>query len=161
MGVRSPKFIWAPVYSCIHWLRLRNFPPPPHLGSGYTRGGSQDRRHLFVTPRLFSSVAISFTTKRHKIEFCLILIVTDSRHWTIIWHSPHTLLPCQPPFYECWLPRLKYQRLQTCHENGNERRHYMKCYGANSPLKQISQSFLKHRFCCRRNWFLPLTPSFS
>ncbi len=29
-GVRSPKFIWAPVYSCTHWLR---FPLPPHLGS--------------------------------------------------------------------------------------------------------------------------------
>jgi hypothetical protein len=25
-GVRSPKFIWAPVYSCAHWLRPRNHP---------------------------------------------------------------------------------------------------------------------------------------
>jgi hypothetical protein len=33
-GVRSPKFIWAPVYSCTHCLRPRNSqPPPPHLGS--------------------------------------------------------------------------------------------------------------------------------
>jgi hypothetical protein len=32
-GDRSPKFIWAPVYSCIHWLRPRNSPLPPHLGS--------------------------------------------------------------------------------------------------------------------------------
>ncbi len=23
MGIRSPKFIWAPVYSCTHWLRPR------------------------------------------------------------------------------------------------------------------------------------------
>jgi hypothetical protein len=53
-GVRSPKFIWAPVYSCTHWLRPRNLPPlPPHLGS-YKRAllVSQDRRHLFVTPCL-------------------------------------------------------------------------------------------------------------
>jgi hypothetical protein len=26
--VRSQKFIWAPVYSCTHWLRPRIFPPP-------------------------------------------------------------------------------------------------------------------------------------
>ncbi len=25
-GVRSPKFIWAPVYSCTHWLT-----PPPRI----------------------------------------------------------------------------------------------------------------------------------
>jgi hypothetical protein len=43
----SPKFIWAPAYSCTHWLRPRN-PPPLFLGS-YTRAllVSQD---LFVTP---------------------------------------------------------------------------------------------------------------
>jgi hypothetical protein len=41
-GVRSPKFIWAPMY---------NSPLPLHLGS-YTRAllVSQDRRHLLVTP---------------------------------------------------------------------------------------------------------------
>jgi hypothetical protein len=27
--VRSPKFIWAHVYSCTHWLRSRNSPLPP------------------------------------------------------------------------------------------------------------------------------------
>jgi hypothetical protein len=52
-GVRSTKFIWAPVYSCTHWLRPRNPPPPlpPHLGS-YARAllVSQDRRHLFLNP---------------------------------------------------------------------------------------------------------------
>ncbi len=39
------------MHSCTHWLRPRNYPPPPHLGS-YTRAllVSQDRRHLFVTP---------------------------------------------------------------------------------------------------------------
>ncbi len=42
-GVRSPKYIWAPVYSCTHWLIPRN--SPPQLGSLV----SQDRRHLFVT----------------------------------------------------------------------------------------------------------------
>ncbi len=36
---------------CTHWLRPRNSPPPPYLGS-YTRAllVSQDRQHLFVTP---------------------------------------------------------------------------------------------------------------
>ncbi len=34
-GVRSPKFIWAPVYSCTHWLRPRNSPPPPTFGLIY------------------------------------------------------------------------------------------------------------------------------
>jgi hypothetical protein len=50
-GVRSPKVIWAPLYSCTHWLRPRNSPLPPHLGS-YTKAllVSQGRRHLFVTP---------------------------------------------------------------------------------------------------------------
>jgi hypothetical protein len=28
-GVRSPKFIWAPRYSCTHGLRPRNTPPTP------------------------------------------------------------------------------------------------------------------------------------
>jgi len=34
-GVRSPQFIWAPVHSCksTHWLRPRNSPLPPYLGS--------------------------------------------------------------------------------------------------------------------------------
>ncbi len=54
-GVRSLKIIWAPLYSCTHWLRPRNSPPPfpPHLGS-YTRAilVSKDRRDLFVTPWL-------------------------------------------------------------------------------------------------------------
>ncbi len=30
-GVRSAKFIWAPVYSCTHSLRPRNSPPPPSI----------------------------------------------------------------------------------------------------------------------------------
>jgi hypothetical protein len=34
-GVGYPKFIWAPVYSCTHWLIPRNSPLPPHLGSCY------------------------------------------------------------------------------------------------------------------------------
>jgi hypothetical protein len=39
------------VYSCTHWLRSRNPPPPPHFGS-YAMAllVSQDRRHLSVTP---------------------------------------------------------------------------------------------------------------
>ncbi len=42
------------MFSCTHWLRPRNSPLPPHLGS-YTRTllSSQDRRHLFVTPWVY------------------------------------------------------------------------------------------------------------
>jgi hypothetical protein len=49
-GVKSPKFNWAPVYICAHWLRPKTSPPPTHLGS-YKRTllVSQDGRHLFVT----------------------------------------------------------------------------------------------------------------
>ncbi len=52
-GVRSPKFIWAPMYSCTRWLRLATSPLPPHLGS-HTRAllVSQDGRRLFVIPCL-------------------------------------------------------------------------------------------------------------
>jgi hypothetical protein len=46
-GVRSLKFIWAPVYSCFHWLRPCNSRPHPAFGLIYQ---GQDRRHLFVTP---------------------------------------------------------------------------------------------------------------
>ena len=51
-GDRSLKFIWAPVYSCTHWLRPRNSPPPPAFGLTYGDdiGQPRDRRHLFVTP---------------------------------------------------------------------------------------------------------------
>jgi hypothetical protein len=34
----SPKFIWALVYSCTHWLRPRNSPPPPTFGYEGTIG---------------------------------------------------------------------------------------------------------------------------
>jgi hypothetical protein len=30
-GVRSPKFIWAHVYSCTHWLRPPKLPPSPRI----------------------------------------------------------------------------------------------------------------------------------
>ncbi len=53
-GVRSPKFIWAPVYSCTHWLRPAS--PPPHFGS-YTRSllvnQIYDIYRTFVTPCVF------------------------------------------------------------------------------------------------------------
>ncbi len=56
------------MYSCTHWLRPRNNPPPPfptRLGS-YTRAllVSQDRRHLFVTP-WFTVSAAAF--RKHSI----------------------------------------------------------------------------------------------
>ncbi len=55
-GVRSPKFLRAPVSSCTHWLRPQPTPVPPRLGS-YTRAllVSKDRRHLFVAPRPHTS----------------------------------------------------------------------------------------------------------
>jgi hypothetical protein len=60
--VRSPKFIWAPMFSCTHWLRPRNIPPPPlHLGF-YTRrywSARIYRRHLFVTSCQYQSIEIS------------------------------------------------------------------------------------------------------
>ncbi len=51
MELDLQSFVGLHVYICIHWLRPRTLPPPPHLGS-YTRAllVSQDRRHLFVTP---------------------------------------------------------------------------------------------------------------
>ncbi len=52
-GVRSPNFIWAPVYSCAHWLRPRNSPPPLPLHLGLCTRAllvSKVRRHLFVIP---------------------------------------------------------------------------------------------------------------
>jgi hypothetical protein len=54
-GVRSPKFIWSPVYtlySCTNWLGPRISPHPPAfvlMYEGSTLLVSQDRRHLFVT----------------------------------------------------------------------------------------------------------------
>ncbi len=65
-GVRYPKFIWTPVYSCTHWLR----PLSPHLGS-YTRAllVSQDRRHLLVTP--CEQYLISLTKRCHDWTGCV------------------------------------------------------------------------------------------
>jgi hypothetical protein len=34
-GVRSPKFVWATVNGCTHWLRPHNFPIPPAFGLMY------------------------------------------------------------------------------------------------------------------------------
>ncbi len=57
-GGRSPKFTWVPcheictLHSCTHWLRPRNSPLSPRIGTRITRAllVSKDRRHLFVTP---------------------------------------------------------------------------------------------------------------
>ena len=51
-GVRSPKVIWAPVYSCTHWLRTSQPSPSPHVWAHILRAilVRQDRRHLFATP---------------------------------------------------------------------------------------------------------------
>jgi hypothetical protein len=42
-GVISPKFIWAPVYSCTHCLRTCNFPPPLAFGLIYEGAIGQPR----------------------------------------------------------------------------------------------------------------------
>ncbi len=43
-GVRSAKFIWAPGYNGIHWLRALQLPlPGPHLGSYYEGAIGQPR----------------------------------------------------------------------------------------------------------------------
>ncbi len=46
------------MYSCTHWPKPCNSPPPPHLGS-HTRAllVSQDRRHLFETPCLLLTLS--------------------------------------------------------------------------------------------------------
>jgi hypothetical protein len=55
-GVRSPKFIWAPAYSCTHCLRPRNPHPLHPCIWAHIRGQlvSQDRPHLFPDPLLSS-----------------------------------------------------------------------------------------------------------
>jgi hypothetical protein len=35
MELDLPKFIWASMYSRTHWLRPRNYPPPPAFGFIY------------------------------------------------------------------------------------------------------------------------------
>jgi hypothetical protein len=35
LDLQSLKFIWAPVYSCTHWLRPRNSPPTSAFGLIY------------------------------------------------------------------------------------------------------------------------------
>jgi hypothetical protein len=66
MKLDLQKFTWATVYSCTHWLRPHNPPPPPqHLGS-YTRAllVRQDRRHIFVTP--WPSLSGDYLIEAHK-----------------------------------------------------------------------------------------------
>jgi hypothetical protein len=53
--VRFPKIIWAPVYSCTHWLRPRRPQPtpPPAFGliyEGAIYWSAKIDEHLFVTP---------------------------------------------------------------------------------------------------------------
>jgi hypothetical protein len=52
-GVRSSKFIWAPVYNCTHWLRPRNSPSPRIRAHIQERYWSAKRRHAFETPWVF------------------------------------------------------------------------------------------------------------
>ncbi len=42
-GVRSPKFIWTPVYRCTHWLRTHNSPSRPAFGLIYEGAKGQPR----------------------------------------------------------------------------------------------------------------------
>jgi serine/threonine protein kinase len=51
-GVRTPKFISAPVYSCTHWLRARNSLPSPAFGLIYEGaiGPPRETTSLCKTP---------------------------------------------------------------------------------------------------------------
>jgi hypothetical protein len=67
-GVRYPKFIWPPVYSFSHWVRPRNSPLSPRLGSNTSALlVSQDRRHLFVTPCRDTLGRVSLEDARTKL----------------------------------------------------------------------------------------------
>jgi hypothetical protein len=81
-GERSTKFIWAPVYSCTHFQRHRNLPPPhPAFGLIYEGAiGHQGRRHLFVTPWFSPSKCIMFsnagdTMPRETHLACIICVI--------------------------------------------------------------------------------------
>jgi hypothetical protein len=60
-GVRSPKFIWAPVYSCTHWLRPRNSPPPPAFGLTYEGAIGQPRETTSLCNPLPASLDAEFS----------------------------------------------------------------------------------------------------
>ncbi len=54
MEVRYPKFIWAPGGAQLYSLAETPQSPPPRIWA-HIRGGrlvSQDRRHLFETPKM-------------------------------------------------------------------------------------------------------------
>ncbi len=59
-GVRSQKFIWAPVYSCTHWLRP--LPPPPHpsaFGLIYKGAIGQPRQTTSLNPWYSRSLSVT------------------------------------------------------------------------------------------------------
>ncbi len=72
-GVRSTKFIWAPVFSCSLAVTPQLAPSLPHSGS-HTRAilVSQDRRQIFVTlcQRVKGVKPISTTTNRINRRNC-------------------------------------------------------------------------------------------
>ncbi len=128
-GVRNLKFIFAPVYSCTHWLRPRNSPPPPHLGS-YSRAllVSQDRRHLSVTPfsehsrhvspsppcllpspnRIIGSMACQGELPACMISECL-QIMPPCTQWSIGCHPSWQILPALSILSLCSQPKKIWQ----------------------------------------------------
>ncbi len=91
MELDLQKFIWAPVYNCTHWLRLRNSSLPPHLGS-CTRSllVSQDRRHLSVTP--------CFPPSIHSSKYiCLVVISAMCRAVQSVLHASYPPSPLPKP----------------------------------------------------------------
>jgi hypothetical protein len=68
------------VRSCTHWMRPRNSPPPPELGS-YTRALVSLRRHLFVTLWLKYSTAAAMNCNHIVlIEMILSFFVNPSQN---------------------------------------------------------------------------------
>ncbi len=77
-GVKSPKFIWFPVYSCTgtHWLRPCS---PPRTSALLV---SHDRRHLFepsATHILYSYVLDTERVQRANKNYVTVLLVKTLR----------------------------------------------------------------------------------
>ncbi len=92
-GVRSPKFIWAPVHSCTHWLRPLNSPPSPAFGliRGRALLVSQDRRHLFVTPcvpYMYGGIWLSVWQRSNQKHFSFYQTLTSKKRCKV-YYSPY------------------------------------------------------------------------
>jgi hypothetical protein len=76
--VRSPKFIWAPVYGCTHLAETPQLPPLSTFGLIYEGAIGQPRQttHLFATPWYLFSVHTFFTI-RPQNRACIYAVIND------------------------------------------------------------------------------------